>query len=181
MYDKSRGDDTMQPLVKKIESLVISISVQAGVGLIETVNEKDENVTTIFKITGETPLMTKDGHQIGASAIPVKGKIIAFVDSKSPIPMIHPPQITPLLVIFDQYDKKGEVSVGVFDDMLYSDQLKLKLHVKEDTEIIDLQGKRVDAKDLAGKLLFVFYSVTTRSMPAQTNPTKIIATSISST
>lgn len=178
MYQKSRGDDAMQPLVKKIESLVISIRVASGHGMIETRSDRDESKTITFKITAQTPLMTKDGHQIGVSAIPVKGKIIAFVDSRSPLPMVYPLQIDPLLVIFDQYDKNGEVSVGVFDAQLYSEQLNLKLHVNEATEIVDLQGKRIDAKSLAGKLLFVFYTVTTRSRPAQTNPTKIIATDI---
>ncbi|MGN7479027.1 hypothetical protein ACTHOQ_14350 [Solibacillus silvestris] len=171
----------MQPLIKKIEALVISISVQNGIGIIEAISEKDESKKAIFRITAETPLMTKDAHQIGVSAIPVKGKIIAFVDSKSPLPMISPPHIIPLLVIFDQYAKKGEVCVGAFDRMLYSEQLKLKLHVNEATEIVDLAGKRVDQNDLAGKMLFVFYDRATRSMPAQTNPAKIIATNIMQT
>lgn len=168
----------MQPLIKKIEALVISISVQSGIGLLETISERADNKSAVFRVTRNTPLMTKEGHQIGASAIPVKGKIIAFVDSRSPLPMVHPPQIEPLLVIFDQYGKKGEVLVGAFDERLFSEQLKLKLHVNDSTEIVDLQGKRVDVSSLAGKLLFVFYEATTRSMPAQTNPTKIIVTDI---
>lgn len=168
----------MQPLIKKIEALVISIGVQSGVGIIETMSERSDSKSAVFRITAQTPLMTKDGHQIGASAIPVKGKITAFVDSRSPLPMVHPLQITPLLIIFDQYDKKGEVSVGAFDKTLFSEQLNLKLHVNESTEIVDLQGKRIDVKSLPGKLLFIFYETTTRSMPAQTKPTKIIATDI---
>ena len=168
----------MQPLIKKIEALVISISVKSGVGLIETLNERDEGKVAVFRITGQTPLMTKDGHQIGAAAIPVKGRIIAFVDARSPLPMVHPPQISPLLVIFDQYAKKGEVSVGAFDENFYSKQLNLKLHLNKETEIVDLQGKRVDVNSLTGKLIFVFYEKATRSMPAQAKPTKIIATEI---
>ncbi|MER2039238.1 MAG: hypothetical protein ABS944_13915 [Solibacillus sp.] len=164
--------------MKKIESLVNSISVQSGVGMIETVSERDDSKNVVLKITANTPIVTKDGQLIGVSAIPVKGKIIAYVDSRNPLPMIHPLQITPLLVIFDQYNKKGEVSVGAFDERLYSEQLKLKLHVNEATEIVDLQGKRVDVKNLAGRLLFVFHGATTRSIPAQANPTKIIATNV---
>lgn len=168
----------MQPLVKKIEALVISISVKSGIGFIEALSERDESKSAIFRITGQTPLMTKDGHQIGIAAIPVKGKIIAFVDSYSTLPMVHPPQITPLLIIFDQYAKKGEVVVGTFDKSFYSDQLNLKLHLNENTEIVDLQGKRVDVNGLVGKLLFVFYEKITRSNPAQVKPSKIIATNI---
>lgn len=168
----------MQPLIKKIEAIVISISVQGGVCIIETVNERDDSKSTRFQITGQTPLMTKDGHQIGVAAIPVKAKIIAFVDSRSPLPMVHPPQITPLLVIFDQYSKKGEVSVGIFDENLYSKQLNLKLHLNENTEIVDIQGKRVDANRLTGKLVFVFYEATKHSIPTQAKTIKIIATNL---
>ena len=168
----------MQPVIKKIEALVLSISVQSGVGIIETISEKDETKRAIFNMTAKTPLMTKDGHLIGVSAIPVKGRIIAFVDSNTPLPMVSPPQIEPLLVIYDQYGKKGEVAIGVFDDTLFSKQLKLKLHLKDSTEIVDLRGKRVEKEGLAQKMLVVFYGATTRSMPAQTNPTKIIVTDV---
>lgn len=171
----------MQPLVKKIEATVISVSVQSGVGMLETISERDERKSIVFKITANTPLMTKDGHQIGASAVPVKGKLTVFIDSRTPLPMIHPPQVEPLLVIFDQYGKKGEVSVGVFDQALYSEDLKLKLHLNATTEIVNMSGQRIDTKDLTGKLLFVFYDKTTRSMPAQTNPTKIIVTELAET
>lgn len=168
----------MQPLIKKIEALVISISVQSGIGIIEAFSEKDGNKKVIFQITSKTPLMTKDGYQIGASAIPVKAKIIAFIDSRNPLPMVSPPHTTPLLIIFDQFDKDGEVCVGAFDRQLYCDQLKLKLHVSEKTEIVDLTGKRVDQKDLEGKMLFVFYDRATKSKPVQANPSKIIVTPI---
>lgn len=168
----------MQSQIKKIEALVTSISVQSGVGIIEALSEKDDSKKAIFRITATTPLMTKDGVQVGVSAIPVKGRIIAFVDSQTPLPMISPPQVEPMLVIFDQYDKKGEVVVAAFDKSLYNEALKLKLHVKDSTEIIDLQGKSVSKEALVGHILVVFYSATTRSIPAQTNPTKIIVTNI---
>lgn len=168
----------MQPVIRKIEALVLSISVQSGVGMIETISERDGTKKAIFKITKKTPLMTKDGHQIGASAIPVKGRIIAFVDTNTPLPMLSPPQTEPLLVVFDQYNKKGEVAIGMFDDMLFSEQLNLKLHIKDSTEIVDLQGRRVDKAKLLRKVLVVFYETTTRSRPAQTNPTKIIVINV---
>ncbi|MEG0451133.1 MAG: hypothetical protein RR595_14840 [Lysinibacillus sp.] len=168
----------MQPLVKKIEASVISISVQSGLGIIETTSERDDSKTVIFQVTAETPLMTKDGQRLGVSAIPVKGKITVYVDSLIPLPMIQPPHVVPLLVIFEQYGKKGEVSVGVFDDRLFSEQLNLKLHVGDKTEIVDLTGKRVNLDMIAGRLLFIFYDKATRSKPVQANPMKIIVTNL---
>lgn len=168
----------MQPLVKKIEARVISISVQSGFGMIETISERDDRKRVTFQVTAETPLMTMDGQRLGVSAIPVKGKITVYVDSHAPLPMIQPPHVIPLLVIFEQYGKKGNLSVGVFDDRLYNEQLKLKLHVGSKTEIMDLAGQRVSSDTLAKKLLFVFYEQATRGKPVQASPSKIIVTDL---
>lgn len=168
----------MKPLVKKIEASVISISVQSGLGIIETISERDDKKSIVFQVTPETPLMTKDGHRLGVSAIPVKGKITVYVDSLTPLPMIQPPHVVPLLLIFEQYGKKGEVAVGIFDERLFSEQLKLKIHVGSKTQIVDLTGKQVSSERLAGKLLFVFYEKATHGKPVQANPTKIIVTDL---
>lgn len=168
----------MQPLVKKIEATVISISVQDGVGMIKAVSDRDHSKSAVFQVTAETPLMTKDGQRMGVAAIPVKGEITVYVDALTPLPMIQPPHIDPLLIIFEQYGKKGEVSAGLFDERLFSEQLKLKLHIGSKTELVDLVGKRVKAEMLAGRFLFVFYDKATNSKPPQVNPAKIIMTDL---
>lgn len=161
------------PLIKKMEMIVHSISVESHQAVIEAVSERDQK-KIVFHLSSVVPFFTKDGARIGISAIPVKSKIIAYVDSRKPLPMIHPPQVQPLLIILEQHHMDGEVSVGLFDEHLYSEQLKLKLHVKDTTEIVNLYGKRLTKEDLANQMLVVFYHTVTHSMPVQTNPTKII-------
>ena len=51
----------------------------------------------------------------------------------------------------------------------------MKLNIGEDTPLFNQQGKAIELKELHGKELMVFYSITTRSLPPQTSPTKIIA------
>lgn len=164
----------MQTLVKKIEALVISISVQSSLALIETRNERDDSKIITFHLHPTTPLFTQIGERMGVTAIPVKAKITAYIDSRKPLPMIHPPQITPLLVVVEQPGVKGEVAVGHFGENFYSEQLKLKLHLTDKTNIMNTTGEIVSPAALKDELLIVFYEATTRSMPAQTTPSIII-------
>lgn len=161
------------PLIKKMEMIVHSISVQSHQAVIEAVSERDDK-KIVFYLSSVVPFFTKDGSPIGISAIPVKSKIIAYVDSRKPLPMVHPPQVQPLLIILEQPHIEGEVAVGRFDERLYSEQLRLKLHLKDGTEIVNLRGDTLTKDRLANQMLIVFYKAVTHSVPVQTNPIKII-------
>lgn len=163
----------MQVLLKKIEALVISVSMQSQLALVKTVSERGGKTGIVFHLHPTTPLFTQKGERLGVTAIPVKSKITAYVDSRKPLPMMHPPQVTPLLIIIEQSGIRGEVAIGVFDGNLYSEQLKLKLHVNEESQIMDLKGHRLSVDEAKNKFLYVFYDATTRSIPAQANPKKI--------
>lgn len=153
--------------------IVHSISVQSHQAVIEAVSERDDK-KIVFHLSSVVPFFTKNGLSIGISAIPVKSKIIAYVDSRKPLPMVHPPQVQPLLIILDQGHVAGEVAVGQFDERFYSEQLNLKLHLRDTTEIVNIRGKAVAKEALANQLVFVFYQQVTHSVPVQTNPSKII-------
>jgi len=49
------------------------------------------------------------------------------------------------------------------------------LNIGEETPLFNQQGEAIEMKDLHGKELMVFYSITTMSLPPQTPPTKVIA------
>ena len=50
----------------------------------------------------------------------------------------------------------------------------LAINVSEDTEIVDVDGNELTKDDIADNYLMVFYSTMTMSIPAITNPSKII-------
>ena len=50
----------------------------------------------------------------------------------------------------------------------------LAINVSEDTEIVDVDGNELTKDDIADKYLMVFYSTMTMSIPAITNPSKVI-------
>lgn len=87
--------------------------------------------------------------------------------------MIYPPQYNPEVIIVESKEM-GSVTVDFFNKDLVNTDNSLKLNVGEETVVQSQSGKEVSAKDLAEQHLLVFYTITTRSIPAQTPPTKVI-------
>ncbi len=66
----------------------------------------------------------------------------------------------------------GAVTFGFFNEELTDAENTLKLNVGETTVITDLEGSKVaySAEDLKNKELLVLHTISTMSIPAQTNP-----------
>ncbi|WP_458415026.1 stalk domain-containing protein [Schinkia sp. CFF1] len=118
-----------------------------------------------------TEQLTKDSLTEGL-------QIDVYYDKSKPMLMIYPPIITPEIVIVNDETKMGFVKVALFDENLVSLDHQLKLNVADDTILLNDKGEKINVDDLKGKELIVFYSVTTKSIPAQTTPSKIIALDI---
>ncbi len=78
-------------------------------------------------------------------------------------------EITKDTLVFDNTGKKVELQKG---DRVLADILKL--NIAKETVLLNEKGVKVDAKDLAEKHLVVFYTASTKSIPAQTTPSKVI-------
>ncbi|QTD43124.1 stalk domain-containing protein [Sporosarcina sp. Te-1] len=148
-------------------------------GTIEKV-ETRENSTHYYVKEGEQEgylVVTKDTlvfDNTGKKAELKKGdKVTGYTDGDKPMIMIYPPQYSPDVVILET-EEPGSVAIGKFNEDLLNDSLSLKLHVSDKTELSSVSGKKVTADDLHGKDLVVFYTITTRSIPAQTTPEKIV-------
>lgn len=66
----------------------------------------------------------------------------------------------------DTYTKDGEFYVNSANT--------LAIRIGETTEVVDKAGNPVSADDLDGKMLAVYYTISTRSIPAQTTPEKVV-------
>lgn len=97
--------------------------------------------------------------------------VIAFYDANLPIPLIFPPQYR--AVIIGRKNPNESMYAGYFDDNLTAGDNSLQLNVARTTEVITSNGQRFNCS-LGGQLLIVYYSATTRSIPAQTTPRRII-------
>ena len=84
-----------------------------------------------------------------------------------------------IAVVLADEENAGSVDIDVYlkngdGDSLISSDKTLVLNVGDETEITDVNGVEVSADELADKTLMVFYTITTRSLPPQTTPEKII-------
>ncbi len=107
-------------------------------------------------------------------------KITVYTNSYSPAPLILPPQYNADVIFVEdnlELDSIRSVDVDTYiadNEMLVNAANTLALNIDETTEIVDKEGKKVEAKDLDKKDLVVIYSISTRSIPAQTTPIKVV-------
>lgn len=100
------------------------------------------------------------------AGMPVK----AFYDANAPAVLIYPPQYNAVVIAANVAQN---VVVDWFDKNLINKGQTLKLNISPKTEIVLENGQEFTGS-LGNRNLIVMYSATTRSIPAQTTPDKII-------
>jgi hypothetical protein len=131
---------------------------------------KDGDQTNILEITKDTLVFDNTGKKV---ELKEGDKVVAYTFANKPQKLIYPPQFDPDVVIVET-EEVGFVEVDYFFENLTNTYDILKLNIGENTELLNEKGEKVAAKDLAEKHLVVFYTVSTRSIPAQTTPSKVI-------
>jgi hypothetical protein len=97
--------------------------------------------------------------------------VTGFYDANAPVPMIFPAQFRAIVVSRDT--EYQNVKVDYFNSQLVSSYNHLKLNISERTQIV-LENGQAFNNNPANRNLIVVYGATTKSIPAQTNPYKII-------
>lgn len=131
---------------------------------------KDGDQTNILEITKDTLVFDNTGKKV---ELKEGDKVVAYTFANKPQKLIYPPQFGPDVVIVET-EEVGFVEVDYFFENLTNTYDVLKLNIGENTELLNEKGEKVAAKDLAEKHLVVFYTASTRSIPAQTTPSKVI-------
>ncbi|MEK5068946.1 stalk domain-containing protein [Sporosarcina sp. FSL K6-1508] len=143
--------------------------------ILVTLENKDEMIM-ILRITDESLLFNSGTTKsIGKTDLKKGAVVEAYYDKNKPMILIYPAQVTPEIVVMKNDDVFGEVKIAKFDKDYLSLDGKLKLNLSEETVLLNQQGKVIKEKGLEGKELAVFYDATTRSLPPQTSPSKVIA------
>lgn len=128
------------------------ISLQAGNGIVN------------FMVDSQTQVI--DSRQLR----PGMG-VAAFYDDSLPVPLIFPPQYRAQLVT--ALGRNEQVMLKFFNRNLVASDQSLQLNVAPNTVVNTVNGQNVTC-NLGNQTLLVYYTATTRSIPPQTSPGKIV-------
>lgn len=97
--------------------------------------------------------------------------VAAFYDPNLPVPLIFPPQYQAVIIAGRRQNEN--VAAGFFDRSLLAADQSLQLNIGASTEITTANGLPFQCSP-GGQYLMVFYTATTRSIPPQTTPRRIV-------
>lgn len=138
-------------------------SGQAGCNKFMTVQDGDGNIVN-FVVTPSTYFVDRETMRTGDI-------VTGYYDANAPVIMIYPPQYPALVMA--KSNQRQNVAVSYFDARLVSSDGMLKLNLSPATVIV-LENDQTFTGSPADRDLIVIYGATTRSIPAQTTPYKII-------
>lgn len=146
-----------------------------------TISGKTDDMNDIinYTVTENTRVFDNSGNAKTIADVKKDSKITVFTEAFAPTPLILPPQYRADVIIIENGDKDMLPFVDV--DTYINNGVRLtnaagnlSLNLGKDTKIVDTKGNAVKEADLNKKDLVVFYTVTTRSIPAQTTPLKVV-------
>ena len=157
------------------EGYVKEIKSNNGYTSVIMTDGKSDEVIGQFNLKGDILVVNQDSATIQALDKIEKGqKIRGFYRKDMPMILIYPPVINPEFIMISSEDTKNFVKHSYFDENLTSIDNNLKLNISDSSVLIDKHGKRIDIEKLKNKDLVVVYDVSTKSIPAQTNPKQVI-------
>lgn len=98
-------------------------------------------------------------------------RIAAFYDSSLPVPLIFPPQYRAQIIALP--GRSEQAALKHFNRNLVASDRSLQLNISDRTMVQTVNGQRFDCNP-GNQDLLVYYSATTRSIPPQTTPSRII-------
>ena len=121
-----------------------------------------ENGVVNFMVSSET--LVVECRQLGM-------RVAAFYDSSLAVPMIFPLQYQAQMITV--LERNEQIALDYFNGALLAQDNSLQLNIAEETRIETLNGQRFSCC-IGGRTLLVYYTATTRSIPPQTTPGKIV-------
>lgn len=154
---------------------VVSVSGAEENGLRE-VEIDNEQGGLRFVLGAETVIVNRaDGSYLTAADLTEGMEVAVIYAENSPMGMSIPPYLGSVTAVIANADT-GFYTVGHFDDTWTDMKNLLTLNISEETSIQNLKGAkiRLSAEDVKNQDALVFYDATTRSIPAQTNPSFVL-------
>lgn len=147
-----------------LEGIVINIANAEEECCSLRVSMRTEEGPVTIIVTGETYVTDNIRLRPGM-------RIAVFYDGSLPVPLIYPPQYRAVLITRLQIGQN--VTVNYFDRNLLAKDRSLQLNIGNRTKVESANGQSFSCSP-GNHVLFVVYGVTTRSIPPQTTPDRII-------
>ncbi|MFJ9462338.1 hypothetical protein [Viridibacillus arvi] len=140
-----------------------------------TCQKQEDNSTFILNITKETLLFHSTSYEhLPVSELKQGFFIHAYVHELQPATMIFPPQFSPTLVVINEEDLFYGNKVGTYNAEKSLVEADIRLNISSNTKILNAAGESIAAEMLNEQDIAVFFKMSTRSIPPQTTPQKII-------
>jgi len=163
------------PLSANISNLVPVIGTIASIRP-QTDNCGNQMVSLTTDNGPVNVILSSDTTVIDSTRLRPGMPVVAYYDGNRPTPLIFPPQYPAILM--STFRPSEQVLLSRFDRNLTSQNSDqpLRLNISPTTTVRTLNGQNTTCQ-LGGRDLLVFYSNTTRSIPPQTTPRKVVVLS----
>ena len=160
---------TQRPVYMSFSGVITSIETAGNMGRYDgcsqvvTVENESGNVMNFF--------MNADTFVVDYTTLYESLPVTVFYNGNAAAPLIYPPQYV-AAVVAPQMEGQM-VYVGYFNNVFLSSDQGLKLNLAPSTTVVT-QNNQTFLGNPGGHTLVVLYSQTTRSIPPQTTPDKVI-------
>lgn len=137
--------------------------------LVQDENNADNSI--VFNLSDDVLLLDANSREVLKDGFAVGQEVTAYYPENTPMALSLPPITTPKVIVLNSEVVPGFIQVATFDETLTSSDGQLKLNISTKTKVTDGEGNPVTT--LANRELVVFYTISTRSIPAQTTPERI--------
>jgi len=103
--------------------------------------------------------------------VKIGDQVTGFYDANTAAPLIYPPQYQ--AIVMAKQSRTQQVKVDYFNKDLASSDGTLELNLGPETKLV-LENGQAYLRNPANHNLIVIYRATTKSIPAQTTPLKVI-------
>lgn len=116
-------------------------------------------------------MVDADTYIVGSIRLRPGMTVAAFYDGNVAVPLVYPPQYQ--AVIISRRSPGENIYAGYFPEDLVTEDQSLALNIGTSTEVVTANGQTFHCNP-GSHMLIVYYSSTTRSLPPQTTPRKVI-------
>ncbi len=139
-------------------------------------NGESEGCYKLVSVENETGasvnfVVSPNTYFVDHVVVAVGDKVTGYYDGNAPVPLIYPPQYRALVMVKES--PYQNVKLDYFNSQLLSSDGLLKLNISPFTQIV-LKNGQPFTKNPANRNLIVIYGPSTKSIPAQTTPYKLI-------